>query len=457
MLKRLLRATLPALNKYAQLDPWNDALWTDSTTGLAVASSNAITAESAMKESTLFACVRLLSDSVAQLPCKLFSETSDGINPLMDDSLYRVLLHSPNSWLTAFDYWKFNVVGLATRGFFVSRIIRNGSGQVVALIPLHPNYTTIAVSADGSLTFKGPTVIDVANKNFKRVQTVKRADAFYAYYATFDGIRPVSPIGYNKATIGLGLEMREHANELFKNEAMPAGVLQTPETLTDKAYDRLKRGWKSAQGKGQRGSPAILEEGMTWNKTSLSNEDAQYLETRQYTKEEICGIYGVPSHMISDTKQAKGWSTLEAMMQEFLTLHLDPWLTRIEKAITFCLIAPEKWDNEYANFQTNKFLRADVKTRTEFYKALFEMSGLSPNEIRTIEDLNPIGPDGDTYYVSQNVKSSQKRDAAPAKELAEIIQKIYLGVANGVISVDEAREIANREGAGLPVPFQTAE
>ena len=129
----------------------------------------------------------------------------------------------------------------------------------------------------------------------------------------------------------------------------------------------------------------------------MSAEDMQMLETRRYQKEEICGFFGVPPHMIGDTAQAKGWSTMEQMMSEFLTLSLAPHIVRIENAVTTRLVPETAWGRQYAKFSTAGLLRADSKSRAEHYKALFNCGAISPNEIREFEDMNRVDGADDLY------------------------------------------------------------
>jgi HK97 family phage portal protein len=141
---------------------------------------------------------------------------------------------------------------------------------------------------------------------------------------------------------------------------------------------------------------------------SMSNEDAQLLQTRQFQRQEICGIYGVPPHMISDTAQAKGWSTMEQMMTEFVTLSLNPIAIRFEQAIARAFIPVKDRGTRYAKFATTGLLRGDSAARAAFYRSGIDGGWLTPNEARKYEDLNPL-PGGDTI---QRVNTT----AAPAKE-----------------------------------------
>ena len=138
------------------------------------------------------------------------------------------------------------------------------------------------------------------------------------------------------------------------------------------------------------------------------------LETRRYQKEEICGIFGVPPHLIGDTAQAKGWSTMEQTMTEFLQLSLTPYLVRIENAVTTRLIPPQMWGKTYAKFNVGGLLRGDTTARTNYYRTLNQIGAMSANEIRAKEDMNAV-EGGDEFYVPANmtpVKEEKKDESS---------------------------------------------
>jgi HK97 family phage portal protein len=358
-----------------------------------------VTADTAMQAATVFSCVRLLSDSVAQLPCKLTNFDETNRLPATGNPLFKLLLHSPNSWQTGFDYWKFNMQCLLLRGWFVSWVNKSSNGKILELIPLHPDSIKIEQTATGRLLFSGKGKMG-ANKTVT-FDKVNQEQFFWSFYATTDGVTPCSPIKWNKETIGLALASQQHGSKVFANGANPSGVLTVPGSLDDPEFKRLSESWKSAYGGGKTGSVAILEEGTTFKAVSMSNDDAQYLETRQFQREDIAGIFGCPLEMIGDSSQAQGWNTNDAKGINFVTFALGPYLRRLEQSIRKCLIPMGQWSETEANFITQAFMRGDNKTRALFYRAMKDLGVFSVNDIRKLEDLNPR-QDGDLYRVSAN-------------------------------------------------------
>lgn len=378
----------------------------------------AMSPESALRQSTVYSCVRVLSDAVAQLPCKLFVRDGEKTAPATGNPLYNILTIAPNPWQTAFDYWKWNVRCLCLRGFYLSTIVYSRNGKVFELLPVHPDCVTkIERRTDGVLRFSVTLTIQDATGRVYTNDFELRSDrdAFFAFYDTDDMVTPLSPIAVNSEAIRLAKYATGHGTSLFKNDATPPLVITVPQSLTEENAVALARSWV-ATGSGDRyGMPRVLEGGAKIEKMSMSNEDAQYLETRRYQKEEICGIFGVPPHLICDSGRAQGWSTVEQMTNEFITFALSPWLRRIEQAITRWLVPRKEWNATYPKFAVNAMLRGDTAARGTFYRNMWSVGALTPNEIRGLEEMNPI-EGGDKAYVplnAQGLTDEPKKEEKP--------------------------------------------
>ncbi len=361
-----------------------------------------VSADVAMRCSTVFSCIRVLSDTIAQLPLKLIEKDSKGNSTIAtSDPLYTVLLHSPNSWQTAYDYWKWNMTCYALRGWFISRILRSTTGKVIGLIPLHPDSVTIKQRTDGTLIFSGLGV--VGKDRVMVIDNMPQKDAFFSFYATSDGMTPVSPITYNAETIGLAISATQHGASFLKNDATPPLVIEFPNKVDEDSLKKLAKNW-SKRGSGTNyGLPRVVEAGAKVNKLSISNTDAQYLETRQFQKEDICGIYGVPLQMVGDTKRAKGWSTVEQQGIEFVTYSINPWTRRIEQSVRLCLIPRTEWATKEGRFITQALMRGDTRARVQYYKDMKLIGVMNANEIRQLEDMNlRTDESGDEYWKPLN-------------------------------------------------------
>ena len=359
-----------------------------------------VSPEIAMRFSTVYSCVRLLSDTIAQMPCKLFKIESNGDKtPNRRNPLYNVLSLSPENGLTAFDFWKKLIESFLLRGYAIARVIRNAQGEVIRLIPINSVYK---IERDEF----GKYIFTYRGKDGQNIE-LKQIDAFFSFFSVNDDMIPISPIEVNRNSIGLGIAAEKHGCNVFKSGGTPAGTLDYPGSLDKKVKDSIKEGWDAAYGINGVGGIAILEGGTKYSKISMSNEDAQYLQTRQFQKQDICGIFGVPPHLISDTAQAKGWSTMEQMMIEFITLTINPITIRIEQSIKKLLIPRTDWKTDFAKFTTQGLLRGDTPTRKDYYATGIDKGFLTINEVRELEDLNSL-----SEAEIDKFKSNQK--AAPA-------------------------------------------
>ena len=345
--------------------------------------------------STVFACVRILSDTIASLPLKLIRIDNAG-NRIYDEGnpLYDVLERQPCPWLDKFAYWKFNVNCLLFRGMFASYIIRDSRDRIVRLVPIPPDKIDtggIELSPEGELLF--PIARDDGSQRM-----VPGRELFYCYYETLDRKKPVSPLKFARDTVNLARGAEAFGIDTLSNRAVPPGYYTSEEKLNAEAFERLRA--QLSTNPVNSGRAPVLDRGIKYNTVTMTAEDMQMLETRRYQKEELCGIFGVPPHLIGDTAQAKGWSTMEQTMTEFLQLSLTPYLVRIENAIATRLLAGDY--RRYAKFNAAGLLRGDLGARANFYKTMNMLGAMNANEIRAKEDLNAI-EGGDTYYVQANM------------------------------------------------------
>jgi len=214
-------------------------------------------------------------------------------------------------------------------------------------------------------------------------------------------------VKYAAESIGLALTAEEHGARTFANDAVPPLIVTVPGKLGDEQIKHMAEMWKAASTGSNYGMPRFLDGDPKIDRLKMSNEDAQYFETRRFQKEDICGIFRVPPSMIGDTQRAQGWSTLEQKNSDFLTYTLSPYLTNIEQAIQRSLIPQSEWGITYPDFDTKALMRADITARTTYYSMMSDKGALNPNEIRALEGLNKR-PGGDKYTISANTRSENE-------------------------------------------------
>lgn len=352
----------------------------------------------AMRYVTVYACVRLIAESIAQLPIHVYRKLSDGSKQrLTDISLADILSVAPNSWQTGFEYFEFALAALCLRGNHYAFKSVSSRGQLLELIPFFPGSVTVHRSGydlSYRVRFEDGTTDTLPQEKIHHVRGL-----------SLDGFTGISPIAFQRNAIGLGIAAENHGGCVFKNGAMPAGIITHPASISNEAKAALKKAWNEAYGGGGRGGTAVLDEGMTFNGVTMTNEDSQYLETRQFQRTEICSIFRVPPHMIGDLTKSS-FSNISQQSLEMVKYTFLPWCRRLETAMNRDLLSPEERKRGlYVQFLLDGLERADIETRYKVYNIGVNTGMLSPNECRAKENKNPR-PGGDIYLVPLNMADS---------------------------------------------------
>jgi HK97 family phage portal protein len=356
-----------------------------------------VTPDVAMRESAVYACVRVLSESVAQLPLEVYRRRKGGgKDRATDHPLYDLLHTRPNQTNTSFEFREMMMASVLLRGNGVALVIGSGRAGVGALEMLNPDRLTISKDSKGRRLY---TYTDDKGKS----KTYTSNYIFHIAGMSLDGVSGLSPVTYHRETVGASLSIKEFGARLFANGTHLGTVIEHPGKLSQKAkehlYEDLRKNW---QGVVQAGKGIILEENMKVAKLGMTAEDAQYLDSRKFSRSEIAGIFRVPPHMIGDLEKAT-FSNIEQQAIEYVMNSLMPWLVRIEQAILRDLITEkDRRKGYFAEFNAMGLLRGDAKARSEYYKARFEMGSITPNQIRALENENPE-PNGDTAFVPLNM------------------------------------------------------
>jgi len=366
---------------------------TENGTGIAVND------ESAMSVATVYACVAVLSESVAQLPCHLYTGAgADTRERATKHRLYSLLHDAPNEWMTAFEFWEQAVTHIALGGNFyaLKGMVGARGGELAELFPLMPSRVRVKERSNGS-----PYYVISDGKGGEKEFTPDQI--FHIRYRRLKGWCGMSPISYNRETIGLQLAGARMQSRTMKHGAKLTGILKAKKNFSKEAAAKLREQWESLYaGADNAGKTAVLEEGMEFERLSMSNADLQYIEQRKLSSTDICSIYRVPPHMVANLERATH-SNIEHSAIEFVVQTLGPWLRRIEAAIRRDLLTPDERKTMYPEFLVDALLRGDSVARGDLYTKLFSVGALNANEIRKRENLPPIGPDGDMRYVPGNL------------------------------------------------------
>ena len=355
--------------------------------------------KSAMQIATVYACVRLLAESVAQLPLHLYKVTDPGgQEKAKEHPLYKILYREPNPEMTSFSYWEAVMTHLLLWGNSYSQVIRDGKNTVLGLYPLLPENVEIDRTEQGELYYIYHAYTNEVPGEKNKDIIFRRDEILHIPGLSFNGLVGFSPIAMMKNSLGTTMAVEKYGSAFFKNGAQPAGVLQHPGLMKDP--EKVRRQWHEAYGgAGNAHKVAVLEEGMQYKAISLPPEDSQFLSTREFGVEEICRIFRVPPHMVQDLKRAT-FSNIEHQSIDFVVHTLDPWLVRIEKAIVKDLLVEDEKDQFFPKFNVDGLLRGDYKSRMDGYSVGISTGIISPNEARRKENMPPLPEEeGGNYHI----------------------------------------------------------
>ena len=361
-------------------------------------SGKSVTVQSAIQLSTVYACVRVISETIASLPLGIYETVNDGNEKATDHPLYRLLHDEPNSEMTSFVFREVMLAHLLLYGNSYSQIIRSGKNQVIGLYPLLPDHMDVDRDSKGNLTYTYTT-------SDGKTVSIKPRDVLHIPGLGFDGVMGYSPIALEKNAIGLGIASEEYGSKFFSNGARPSGILTHPNTV--KNPKALRESWNSAYGGSSNSNRvAILEEGMKFEPIAIPNNEAQFLETRKFQVDEICRIFRVPPHLVGNLEHAT-FSNIEHQSIDFAVHTIRPWLVRIEQAMNRALRSEQEKGRFFVQFNIDGLMRGDYKSRMEGYAIGRQNGWLSANDIRALENQNPIPADqgGDAYLVNGNMIS----------------------------------------------------
>ena len=359
-------------------------------------SGKAVNPRSAMQLSAVYACVKVIAETVASLPLHVYRNVELGSEKAINEPLYRLLHDEPNSEMTSFMWRETMMTHLLLWGNSYSQKIYNYRGELVGLYPLSPDCMEVARAKDGQLVYTYTT-------SDGREHTLTREEVFHVPGLGFDGVVGYSPIAMERNALGLALAAEEYGSKFFANGATPSGVLVHPNTI--KNPEKVRAAWtKAFGGSGNAGKTAVLEEGMRYERISMPNNEAQFLESRKFQVAEICRIYRVPPHLIADLEHAT-YSNIEHQSISFGSYTIRPWLVRIEQAMNMQLLTEPQKGRLWTGFNLDGLLRGDYKSRMEGYAIGRQNGWLNANDIRDLENMNQIPPElgGNDYLVNGNM------------------------------------------------------
>jgi len=380
------------------------------------ASGEVVSKEQALRVAAVWSCVRVLSETIASLPISLYERDENNQKKVKSDNPLNALIsQQPSPLFNSFMFFERIMVDLSLDGNSYAYIERNNGGFPIGLHPIKCNDVDVFISPKGRGVYYEIKQSDSENI-YPKVGRVNGIDMIHIKGLSTNGIQGKSPIQMAAETLGIALALDKHAGAYFKNGSQLGGILKHPGTLKPETAKRLRESWSNNySGTSNTGKTAILEEGMDFQARTIPNNQAQFIESRQYQISDICRIFRVPNHLVNDLSNAT-YSNIEAQQIDFVVHTITPWIKRIESELNAKLVPFKKRGSEYFKFNLTAILRGDSKARADYYRTLVNIGVMSPDEVRKLEDLNSVGGASEDYYMQSNMLPINRLGESTSRE-----------------------------------------
>lgn len=347
------------------------------------ASGLRVSPDSALRLAAVYACVRILSETMASLPLVVYRARADGGKDRVTDHwLYRLLARRPNRFQNPFEWREMLQGHLALRGNAFCQIMADGRGEITQLIPIHPDRVRLELLPQGDCRYR------IQNPGGQDL-VLPRGQVWHLRGLSSDGLVGLSPIELARDSLGMALAAQDYGARFFSNDAKPTGGwIEFPGNFKDAEAKRVFReSYQAAQSGSNRGKVLVLENGMKFHEVGVTNKDAQFLELRKFQITDIARLFRVPPHMIADLDRAT-FSNIEQQSLEFVMHTMTPWAERWEAAIEADLVL--EGDELEVEFDFANLMRGDAASRSAYYQSGIQNGWLTRNEARIAENLNPL-------------------------------------------------------------------
>jgi HK97 family phage portal protein len=415
--------------------------------------------DAALRASAVYACVDILSSSIAMLPLHTLRKVDTGAVHATEHYLYSLLHDIANQEMTSYEVRRLQMVSVLLRGNSYNYLEINQRGEITAIWPLDPD--SISILRD-SRTYEKWYACEMPEFYGGGFQ-VLHSDYIWHWtgLATKRGIG-LTPIQMHRQSIGLSLATEEYSARFFSNGAVPGFILMHPGELSQPAYDRLKESWENRhKGVANSNKLAILEEGMEAKTLGVSPTDAKLLETEKHQDTKIARIFRVPPHMIADLERSTN-NNIEYQGQEFVQFSLMHWLVNYEKSGNMHLLTPEERKTYYLKHSVDGLMRGNQETRYKAYSVALQNGFKTINDVLRLEDENTIGPKGDVRLVPLNMallddvisgRLDESDDAGPVSPRSRFLRDYFsVETEERSVSMETAPHVPGRS---LPRDLET--
>jgi HK97 family phage portal protein len=376
---------------------WDRSLW--NLAGSQSLSGEVVNEHTALTYSAVYNAISLISGTIGALPLHLMQRKGDKKRMADDRILYRVMHDQWNPYMTAMAGREALTAHILAWGNGYAEKIRNGYGEVVELWPITPN-RVIPEMVDGKLIYK------ISMPTGEAV-TLPRDKVLHVPGLGFDGFVGYSVIAMARKSIGLGMALETFGAQYFGQGTHPGVIVSHPGKLGKEGYDNMKNALTTSySGLGNAHRLMLLEEGLKLENVGIPPNDSQFLESRQFQIPEIARWFNLPPHKLKDLTKSS-FSNIESEQRSFYADTLLPWLVRLEQNFNNQLLTDSDknlsgYGRLYFKHNAEGILRPDAAGRAEFYSKMIATGAYSINEVRALEDMDPI-PNGDEHFVPLNM------------------------------------------------------
>lgn len=374
--------------------------------GRATASGRPVTQASAIRQSVVFGCCRVIAEGVAQVPCKLYRKSAGRREEALDHPLFRLLHRQPNHLQTSFEFRETLMWNLALHGNAYALKIRDSSGQMLEILPLASQDVECTVAADWARRY-------VWRPSGGAAVVLPVSDVWHLRGPSLTGAVGLSAVTEAREAIGLADAMETHSASMFGNGARPSGLLTTQSTGgKPEQVEALREMWqRQFSGSDKTGKTVILTGGWAWTPMDMNSVDAQLIEQRRFEIEEICRFFRVNPVMVMSGDRTQSYASVEQLFLGHVVHTLMPWYERFQQSAEINLLTPaEQADGYMIKLNEQGLLRGALRDQAEYWSRLAGIGVLSANEVRELNDLNPY-PGGEDYRVALNTAPASAQEA----------------------------------------------
>ena len=359
-----------------------------------------VSVDKSLHLSAVWACVRVISETISTLPLKIYERKPDGSKSVaVDHPVYQILCRQPAIDLTPARFMQMIPASICLRGNSFSEKLFFKK-ELVGIRPLLPQYMNVGSDDAGRITY------EYSDPVTKIQREIPRENIMHIRGFSLDAAVGLTPIQFGADIIGSALATNEAASNVFKNGLQNSGFMTSSVPLNPEQRTALRNNLQQFMGSNNAGKVMLLEGGFDYKGITINPESAHLLESRSFSIEEICRWFGVPPVIIGHMEKQSSWaSSIESLYTQFLITGLRPMLVNIEQEIGRCLLGND--DRYFAEFAVEGLLRADSNGRASYYKQALQDGWMNRNEVRAKENLPPIDG-GDKFTIQLNMTTLDK-------------------------------------------------